>query len=80
VVVSRRSAPGACAAKLIDRNVWRAHGALALRWNGNRFVEEAARPPGTDRPWARALPGIPTNRTASPTDATPEPDDLEAGD
>ena len=80
VVVSSRSAPGACAATLIDRNVWRARGAMALRWDGDRFIEEAARPVGTDRPWSHPPPGATAKRTTSSPDATPKPEDLEEGD
>ena len=32
VVVSAREGPSTCAATLIDRRAWRAHGAVALRW------------------------------------------------
>ncbi len=83
VVVSRRSAPGDCAATLIDRDRWRAHGAASLRWLGDRFETQVARPPGYERPWARApraavMPSA-IRRLAS-QDATPRADDLEAGD
>jgi competence protein ComEC len=37
VVVSAQAAPGACAARLIDRKAWRANGAVALRWTGRSF-------------------------------------------
>jgi competence protein ComEC len=83
VVVSAREAPGDCSALLIDRNVWRSQGAVALRWVGDRFEQTVARPPGIDRPWARA-PAV-TGSTTSPArpaspDATPSTNDLEAGD
>jgi competence protein ComEC len=42
VVVSAREAPRHCAATLIDRNIWRANGAVALRWTGDRFALSAA--------------------------------------
>jgi competence protein ComEC len=84
VVVSSREAPGDCAALLIDRHVWRAYGAIALRWRGDHFEQTAARPPGYDRPWARApRNAITTAQTpAGPAsqDATPRTQDLEAGD
>jgi competence protein ComEC len=84
VVVSAREAPGDCAAVLIDRKVWRANGAAALRWTGDHFEQTVARPPGYDRPWARAVPAPPATsaspaRPASP-DATPRAEDLEPGD
>jgi competence protein ComEC len=82
VVVSAREAPGDCAATLIDRRTWRPHGAIALRWNGNRFEETYGQPPGYNRPWARAANGEaaqPLTQTA-PRDATPRVEDLEPGD
>jgi competence protein ComEC len=84
VVVSARTAPGDCAATLVDRNALRANGAIALRWSGERFVMSAARPPGYERPWARVVhsvsesKSIPVRRAAA--DATPRVKDLEAGD
>ena len=80
VVVSRRSAPGACAARLIDRNAWRARGAIALRWDGDHFLERDARPIGYDRPWAHPPPGLTTKRSKPSPDATPKPEDVEEGD
>jgi competence protein ComEC len=78
VVVSARMAQRPCAAALVDRKVWRAHGAVALRWDGSRLVERFAIPPGTDRPWAPAPRQITV--PASARDATPKQEDLEAGD
>jgi competence protein ComEC len=83
VVISARESPGGCAAILIDRNVWRSQGATALRWVGDRFEVSTVRPPGYERPWARA-PVLPA-RTASPArraprDATPDQNDLDAVD
>ena len=84
VVVSPRVAPGDCAALLIDRKAWRADGAIALRWTGNRFELSAARPAGYERPWAPA-PHEPASTAQAPTrpdasDATPRAEDLEPGD
>jgi competence protein ComEC len=79
VVVSPREGPPACAAALIDRDLWRSHGAIALRWSGDRFEQSAGRPAGYDRPWAR----LRTQRAATPAavpDATPRVQDREAGD
>jgi competence protein ComEC len=59
---------------------------MALRRDGERFEITAARPPGYDRPWARAAAPAaealePSRATAArPRDATPRQDDLEAGD
>ncbi len=81
VVVSPREAQLPCAAKLIDRRVWRARGSIALHWIGDRFVETDARPAGYDRPWARA-PDSPADGPARPAapNATPKAEDIEAGD
>jgi len=84
VVVSAREAPDDCPALLIDRKAWRANGAMALRWTGERFELSAARPPGYERPWARSL-REPVETAQTPTrpaarDATPRTDDLEIGD
>jgi competence protein ComEC len=51
VVVSPRLAPGPCRAVLIDRDIWRDFGAIALRWNGTRYERSEARPAGHERPW-----------------------------
>lgn len=84
VVVSPREAPGACAALLIDRKARRANGAISLRWTGDRFEQEAARPAGYERPWARppqvAAETVSTSLRPAARDATPRDDDLEAGD
>ena len=84
VVVSPKQAQAACAAMLIDRTAWRAKGAIALRWTGDRFEEADARPRGLDRPWAKGPAGDVTP-DAAPTrpavrDATPRQEDLEPGD
>ena len=84
VVVSPRAAPRHCAATLIDRNTWRANGAVALRWTGDRFALSAARPAGYERPWARGARSV-SESTSKPVrpaalDATPRVQDLEAGD
>lgn len=78
IVVSPQNAPGDCAAILIDRKVWRANGAVALRWVTNHFEQSNARPPGHERPWARGPRGATESATAP--DATPRAHDLEAGD
>jgi competence protein ComEC len=90
VVLSSRTAPGTCAALLIDRPAWQRQGATALYVKGDSFDVAVARPPTEDRPWtrswarARAAPASSdgasiTRRRLSP-DATPRAEDLEAGD
>jgi competence protein ComEC len=85
LVVSSRDAPPGCAALVVDRQVWRRSGAMALRRVGEGFEITATRPAGYDRPWARAIasestPPEPSRRPAQPRDATPRADDLEPGD
>jgi competence protein ComEC len=82
VIVSPREAPPPCtAAVVIDRSKWRQGGALALYRAGEGFVIEPARPPGYDRPWAPARAGVTSARNVNRApDATPRPQDLEAGD
>jgi competence protein ComEC len=83
VVVSVREAPGDCAAALIDRRTWRARGATALRWTGNRFEEAYGQPAGYVRPWAPARAAAaespPLVRSSVP-DATPNAADLSPDD
>jgi competence protein ComEC len=78
VVVSPREGPPVCAARLIDRDVWRNNGAIALRWSGGYFQQSAGRPDGYERPWARHAPNA--GAASPPPDATPPVQDLEAGD
>jgi competence protein ComEC len=87
VIVSRRTAPPGCAAKVIDRDVWLRSGAVALRRVGEGFELTAARPEGYDRPWSRAVAPAATAEPARPNaarpltpDATPREEDLEPGD
>lgn len=84
VVVSPRVAPGGCAAVLVDRRAWLDHGAMTLRWTGDRFEVSAARPSGYERPWARP-PRTASESSVTPVrpaarDATPRTEDLEEGD
>ncbi len=73
----------------VDRKVWQRAGAMALHRSGQGFDVIATRPAGYDRPWARApnvaqadeAPAIgQPSMPARPRDATPNADDLEAGD
>lgn len=85
LVVTAREAPPDCAATVIDRRTLRAHGAMALSRDGKGWRNEMTLPPGTDRPWARAVE-IAEPATAArtpravPRDATPRAQDLEADD
>jgi len=88
LVVSVRAAPSNCAALVIDREVWRRSGALALQRQGDSFEITPTRPPGYDRPWARATvqgsdapdPTRAPSAAAPARDATPRDEDLDAGD
>jgi competence protein ComEC len=84
LVVSARDAPPGCSALVVDRDVSRRSGAMAMRRRGEQFEITAARPPGYNRPWARAavpaVDALEPSRTTRPRDATPRQDDLEAGD
>jgi competence protein ComEC len=76
LVVSPRQAQAPCKATLIDRPIWLAHGAIALRRVGEGFEMTASRPAGTDRPWA---PAPPQTRTA-PQNAAPSLQDIAPDD
>jgi competence protein ComEC len=86
LVVSARDAPPGCTALVVDRQVWRRSGAMALRRLGERFEITTTRPLGYDRPWRPAVapesgaPVPPRAMPSQPRDATPREDDLEAGD
>jgi competence protein ComEC len=86
LVVSASDAPPGCAAAMVDRAAWRRYGATALRRVGDRFEITPARPAGHERPWTRATapageaPDAGRPPSAPVRDATPRPDDLEAGD
>ncbi|HEU4659447.1 MAG TPA: ComEC/Rec2 family competence protein [Pseudolabrys sp.] len=80
VVISRRETPPDCAALVIDRNVSRSNGAMALRWDGIAFEKIAARAADFDRPWTQRPRAGPAQSAATPRDATPSADDMEAGD
>jgi len=84
VVVSARDAPPGCQALVIDRAAARANGATSLWRDRDGWTVRSARPAGQDRPWARGRPdganAPPPAAGTQPRDATPRPEDLEAGD
>jgi competence protein ComEC len=87
LVVSARDAPPNCGALVIDRQVWRRSGAMALRRVGEGFEITAARAAGYERPWTRTVsaagsdaPQASRTTSSAPRDATPRGDDLEPGD
>src|SRR5262249_23446368 len=81
LVVSARAGPPGWAALVVDRQVWRRSGAMALRRLGERFEITTARPLGFDRPWRRAVapesdaPALPRGMPPQPRDATPREED-----
>jgi competence protein ComEC len=85
VVVTTGNGPIACDAVLSDRASRQRTGGLTLRRQGEGFVITPTRPPGYDRPWARAVPlltdALPAPRTRpAARDATPRAEDMELGD
>jgi competence protein ComEC len=86
LVLSPGDAPPGCVATLVDRQIWRRSGAIALHRVGDRFATSSTRTAGNERPWAPAARGASSppdaGRTTAPQmrDATPRSDDLEAGD
>src|SRR5262249_27549645 len=83
VVVSLREATAPnCAATMIDRNIWRAGGALTLRWMGDRFEQTVALPPKYERPWGHgSVAGTPRTPPAMPAgDTASRPENLDAED
>jgi competence protein ComEC len=86
VVLSRREAPPFCQATVIDRNVWRKTGAVAVYRSGGGVNVVAARPVTQDRPWARGAAQAGSGEAASPArptlprDATPRPEDIGPDD
>jgi competence protein ComEC len=82
VVVSIRETPSlACAATLIDREVWRAPGAIASRWSGQHFEQSVTLPSGYERPWTRAISGSEQGpREPAPREAALRSETLEADD
>lgn len=87
VIVTLRQPPVDCAAVVLDREMLRARGTLALRKGANGYTIIANRPRGVDRPWAPAnrnddasTPAGQPSRPAQPVDATPAESDLQPDD
>ncbi|HEU5275055.1 MAG TPA: ComEC/Rec2 family competence protein [Xanthobacteraceae bacterium] len=87
LVVTTRTAPPGCGARVIDRRAWRAGGALALRREDGEWRITEAQPRGQERPWARvaqekgaARIGTPAGGPGAPRDATPREEDLGVDD
>lgn len=91
VIAVRAAPPSGCAAMVIDRDTWRARGALSLRRTASGFVVEGVRSANFNRPWSQApgwkrgnLASAGRDLSSSPAapglagDATPQPNDVEA--
>jgi competence protein ComEC len=89
LVVTRDDPPPGCAAQVIGRTLWRQRGALALRrTSAGGFAIDSARAPNFDRPWSPQWPRRKTavnanapgtsSPGATPRDATPKQEDIDA--
>jgi competence protein ComEC len=66
IVAPYFSPPSSCAAEVIDRLRLQRSGALAVRRVGDRFIADAVRPDGLDRPWSPASASPVTANDGSP--------------
>jgi competence protein ComEC len=86
VVITLGNEPASCGALTNDRKARQRTGAVTLRREGDGFVVTPTRPPGYDRPWARAAPSaaeadaVSQRTPPAARDATPRAEDLESGD
>jgi competence protein ComEC len=79
VIVTFRQPPPGCRATVLGRDQLRSSGSMAIWRRGDGLVIEAARPQGTDRPWAHSdvveqvaqVVPAETAPAARPVDATP---------
>jgi len=91
VIAARAAPPPGCATMVIDRDMWRTRGALALHRTASGFVIDGVRGANVDRPWVSARRALHANPAAAPgasaagaaskdppRDATPQPEDVEA--
>lgn len=87
VIVTQRQPPADCAAMVLDQEMLRRRGTLALHRTAGSFAITANRPHGVDRPWAplnrddeAETPAATSNRATQPVDATPAESDLQPDD
>jgi competence protein ComEC len=87
LIVTAIPAPSACKATVVELKRLHAQGATALRWTKRGLLVDAAKPRGSDRPWAPAADGAETETDlvvrgtpARPVDATPAEADLQTED
>lgn len=87
VIVTQHQAPADCAAMVLDQEMLRTRGTLALHKTADGYAVLANRPRGVKRPWASVSPdddantaARPVSRAAQPVDATPAENDLRPDD
>lgn len=87
VIVTLRQPPADCAALVLDQEMLRRRGTLALRKTADGYTITANRPRGINRPWSPAnreddadASAAISNRPAQPVDATPAESDLQPDD
>lgn len=87
VIVTLRQPPADCAAMVLDQEMLRRRGTLALHKTADGYAIAANRPRGVDRPWSPAnvedesdVSAVRLNRPAQPVDATPAESDLQPDD
>lgn len=88
LIVTARQAPPDCATAVVDWERLRRQGTLALWRSRDRFVVDAVKPRGVDRPWSPAVGSdteidtslAPPPVRSRPVDATPSETDLQADD
>ena len=84
VVSARQLQTSDCAATVVDRQISREHGAVAMHKVGDHFEFALARPPGVERPWTSNPMRLPENTQAEakrgPADAMPREEDLSPDD
>jgi len=87
MIVTLKQPPANCTAMVLDHDLLKRQGALALYRKGDGYVVTAIRPRGIDRPWSPAapddeprVPSIRPNIAAPPVDATPAENDLQPDD
>ena len=87
VIVTLRQPPADCAALVLDQEMLRRRGTLALYKTADGFTITANRPRGVDHPWSPAsvedepeMPAGRRGRPVQPVDATPAESDLQPDD
>jgi competence protein ComEC len=89
VIVTSHQPPRNCAAVIVDRDLLRREGALALTKAASGYAIESNKPRGVDRPWSPAVREAGEGEGAAatsrglpqkPLDATPAEADLQAED